>query len=740
MKFIYLLCFLAFSCFDLLSQARFSNPGKLSLDPRTSPDIAMIINCLTHALVLVNNSANDSVFLANGITVNSKFGNIWSIQIASEQVEILGLLPCIQYAEIASKANAARFKNDIERQSTSVDKVQSGIQNGLPLNYSGKGIVVGIVDIGFQCNNPTFYTNDGSRTRIKRYWMQNTNFGTPPLGFAYGMEIKDTTFVQLANDMDGSHGTHVAGIAAGSGFSTPGLQYRGMAPEADLVFVSLKYKNDTLGGSSLGDYIVANPTILDAYKYIFDYAQSVGKPAVINLSWGMHTGPHDGSSLFDQATETLVGKGKILVGANGNEGDNPMHWEHKFSKDTTGTIMIENGRQWRQRESVYADFWGSANSNFSIQVQIIDTNKNIIVQTPFISSKSNTVHAFNLNADSSSFKIVLACEQLNPNNNKPNITVMADHMNQMKYAIIARITSDSSMVHGWNSGASREWTSGSFRNKLNQINFENEFIDGNSDYTAGENGGTSKAVISVGAFAARTAYNNIKGKWINDSSYVTPGNITRFSSKGPTVDGRTKPDISAPGYDVPSSINNKQVDGWMPDKTLLKTFFRNDSQYWTAFNGTSMASPHVTGIVALMLQANPNLTADQVREILKSTATVDQNTGVVPNNQYGYGKVNAFAAVQKALLYAGINAYQIEKGINIFPNPAQEMLSFELPLLHEGASLSIMGMDGKTVKVMTGELISFDTYHLDIASLARGIYFIKFNNGGQLFVYKLLKN
>jgi minor extracellular serine protease Vpr len=738
MKPVYILCFLFIACQDLTAQDRLSNPSKFLTASQSAADLTLSRQGMTHALILVDSCIKESELFAHSIMVNAKFANIWSVQLPAENLEVLGGLSGVKYVEVASKANAARFKNDIERQATSADKVQNGTQNGLPANYNGKGVVMGIVDIGFQCNHPTFYTNDGSRTRIKRYWQQNNFSGTPPQGFSYGTEITDTTLVQLANDMDGTHGTHVAGIAAGSGFTSPGLQYRGVAPEADLVFVSIKYSNDTLGGSALGDYLVANPTILDAYKYIFDYAQSVGKPAVINLSWGMHTGPHDGTSLFDKATESLVGPGKILVGANGNEGDNPMHWHHKFNHDTVGTIMIENGRQFRKGENVYADFWGSANSRFSLKIQIIDTNKTLVAETPFINSLSEGTQHFKFTQDSAVFKISIACEQKNPNNDKPNITVMASHNHQTKYLIVARICSDTALVHGWNSGSAREWTSGSFHNKVNQVDFENQFIDGNTDYTVGENGGTSKVVISVGAFAARSAYVNIKGKLINDSGYVIPGNIAKFSSKGPTVDGRIKPDVSAPGYDVPSSINNKQVAGWMPDKTLLKTSFRNDSNYWTAFNGTSMAAPHVSGIVALMLEANPSLSAAQAREILTSTATTDTYTGTTPNQQYGYGKVNALAAVTKALQYAGINEFFTGKGLEIFPNPSTGMLYITLPLLQSNPNISIVGMDGRTI-VDIPNLASFGTLELNTDFLDSGIYFIRLHNGGQLFISKFVK-
>jgi minor extracellular serine protease Vpr len=738
MKLLYTVCFFTIACAGLNAQNHISNPGKLSLEPQTSAAMLLSNNGMTHALIKVFPEATDSLLNAHGIIINSKFGNIWSIQLPVDRLNQLGCLSCIQYAEISSRANAARFKNDIERKATSVDKVQDGLNNGLPLNYSGKGVVVGIVDIGFQCNNPTFYTNDGSRTRIKRFWNQASTQGTPPPGYSYGEEITDTALVQLANDLDGAHGTHVAGIAAGSGFTTPNLQFRGMAPEADLVFVTIKYGNDTIGGSALGDYVVANPTILDAYRYIFDYAASVGKPAVINLSWGMHTGPHDGTSLFDQATETLVGKGRILVGANGNEGENAMHWDHVFNQDTAGTFMIENSREYRNRESVYVDFWGSANTDFSILVQIIDTNRVVVAQTPFISSTSDQVNVFNLTGDSSAFKIVMACEQKNPNNNKPNMTVMADHQNPRKYAIIAYITSANSSVHAWNSGATREWTSGSFRSNVGKLNYDGIFIPGNSDYTAGENGGTSPAVISVGAFAARSAYMNYKGKWVNDSGYVTPGNITGFSSKGPTVDGRIKPDVCAPGFDVPSSINNKQIAGYFPDKSVLKTYFRNDSNLWTAFNGTSMASPHVTGIVALMLQANPTLTAAQVREILINTATADANTGTVPNNRYGYGKVNAYAAVVKAINYLDINSFQ-SADLRLYPNPAGTSISLDLPYLYPGASIEVTGMDGRVLSQVQGIQLTGGAFTMDISSLEAGIYTIRLLNGGQVYVHKFIK-
>ena len=106
-----------------------------------------------------------------------------------------------------------------------------------------------------------------------RFWNQQVN-GSSPIKFPYGTEYKDTLSILSAIDDDGSHGTHVAGIAGGSGLASPGFKHRGMAPESQLAFVGIKYANDTLPGSGLGDYVVANPTIIDGLTTYSNWVNS----------------------------------------------------------------------------------------------------------------------------------------------------------------------------------------------------------------------------------------------------------------------------------------------------------------------------------------------------------------------------------------------------------------------------------------------------------------------------------
>jgi subtilisin family serine protease len=114
--------------------------------------------------------------------------------------------------------------------------------------------------------------------------------------------------------------------------------------------------------------------------------------------------------------------------------------------------------------------------------------------------------------------------------------------------------------------------------------------------------------------------------------------IASFSSRGPVtwnfppyVGTYTKPDISAPGVDIFSSIPG---GSWAGD-----------------WSGTSMAAPHVAGTVALMLQANPSLTVDMIKQLLAQTALELGDPGM--DNNYGWGRVNAFAAVSAALVGVG---------------------------------------------------------------------------------------
>ena len=153
------------------------------------------------------------------------------------------------------------------------------------------------------------------------------------------------------------HGSHVAGIAAGSDRTTP---YYGVAPESELVFVSF--------GSS-------NVNITDGIQYCFDYAESVGKPCVVNISLGSHLGPHDGTSASDQAFAAMAGPGRIIVGAAGNEGSTALHVGKDLEEGDTSLKTMIGFSENSASKQAYVDIWGSKGAPLKVKAVVVDALK-----------------------------------------------------------------------------------------------------------------------------------------------------------------------------------------------------------------------------------------------------------------------------------------------------------------------------------------------------------------------------
>lgn len=603
---------------------------------------------------------------------------------------------------------------------------------GFQQAVTGKGVIVGIVDVGFQLNHPAFLDKMGTKNRIVRFWDQTISLGTPPQGYSYGTLYTDVTKIDYKN-YDGTHGTHVAGIAAGSGYGTPNYNQAGNAPDAELVFVNIKYSNDTIPSGARGDYLVANPAIIDAFEYIFKYADSIGKPAVINLSWGMHTGPHDGTSLFDQAIDGLVGQGKVIVGAAGNERGRNMHFGHTFTGDTVSAWIGEAIKRDATYESIYADFWANAGSEFSIQLNLFDTLGNLLGYLPFVSSSSNSYSEAMFTNGTDTLSAFFECIAASPLNGKSNILVKAYNNHPNTNYVVARFTSANAVLHGWNSGGVDRWTSGGFNSAFKgQQPFSNMKM-GDNDYIVGENGGTANGIISVGAYATSFIWTDA---WANiHSTYALPGYLANFSSQGPTVDGRIKPDVVAPGIMISSALNRYAFD---TTSSTYISIIGNDTNYYGGMGGTSMAAPQVAGIVALMLQINPSLTNEQIRTILHNTAASDTATGTTPNNVYGWGKVDALSALQAVKGTTSTGKVLASNGVLVYPNPTKNKFYIDFKNTdNQIVNCEITTIEGRKVF----EKRTTDTQlQIDAEGWATGVYLLKIESPQGTTTLKICKN
>jgi subtilisin family serine protease len=360
----------------------------------------------------------------------------------------------------------------------------------------GKGVLVVIVDIGFQLDHPTFYDGNGNQYRVLRFWQQNGTTGKSPENYGYGRLLSNQAAILAEYDNDGTHGTHVAGISAGSGFQSPNNMYQGMAPESNMAFVSIKYANDTLGGSAKGDYLVANSTILDGFDYLIKYADSIRMPVTCNLSWGMHTGPHDGTSIFDLAVKNIVNQkskwgtkpyGRAIVGANGNDGRSNMHLGLSLNNDTLHTLAMDRSRTNYKDENIYCDFWAETGSKLKIQVSLVDSNNQEIVSSGFVDFHQNNVLSNNLISGVDTFGYVMSFQKAYINNGKSNCLLVAQSAGHKRFIKVS--FTGVGYVNGWNSGRTYQWTSGTFRSYIGSL-YPLNFVEGDENSSMGENGGT----------------------------------------------------------------------------------------------------------------------------------------------------------------------------------------------------------------------------------------------------------
>lgn len=657
------------------------------------------------ALIQVDNYFNQSLLTNLGITVQTKAGNIWSITAPFYAIEKLNDLQGLQFVE--ASFSAMPLMQDTDWIATKTNLVHQGIN--LPMAYKGDGIIVGAIDIGFDYNNPVFFDANGN-CRIKRVWEQN-KIGNAPAGYNYGNElttVADYKTAKTDRPTDG-HGTMVAGIAAGGGIYGKGNANRGMAPNADLVLVALNYGTETF----LDDKNTAGPAFVDAIDYIFKYAASQNKPAVINISWGHHAGPHDGTTLLDKAIENLTGAGKILVNAAGNEGKQLLHLQQNLQNDTFYTISNFT-RKPKPKETNTVNFWGAENTDFAIQIRVLDTLQNQVAQSVFYSASGNVNVNNHVYFGNDTLSYTIASLAKNVNNNKPEIFIMYENTNCNKYYVSFAFTSANTILNAWNCGY--EWSKGypQFIANLKNQPTQSNYVLGNNQYTIGESGSNSKACIAVGSYNSNVNWTNFWGGTKSIDAISQKDTITGFSSRGPSTDNRIKPDITAPGYFVGGPMSSFTP---LDITDITDTIFLNGTRYdWVMSAGTSFAAPCVAGAIALMLQADRMLTPVKALAMLKNSARVDAKTGAVPTNIWGWGKINVYEAFK--LAYA-TSIKSIEKPpVLVYPNPYTNQL--ELDITEEILGIEIMNMAGQLVYHQNNANKTLELSHLSL-----GIYVLK---------------
>ncbi|MCA0429287.1 MAG: S8 family peptidase [Bacteroidetes bacterium] len=611
----------------------------------------------------------------------------------------------INYVEFIPANN--KPMNDTMLVKNKILPVKQG-QSPLLAAYNGSGVVIGIIDTGCDFNHPDFKTSSGN-TRINYLWDQTiTSATTSPLPYGYGQEWTSAQInASLCTHSDLAHyghGTHVTGIAAGNGLAN-GTHY-GISSEADIIVVALDFnKNGTI--------------IADAANYIFNKAALLGKPCVINASVGNYYGSHDGTDLEAQLIDNMIGPtkpGKVIVAAAGNAGNIKYHTK-------TTVNGIDTNFTWIQNSSSSLNYWLHADTlqikNVFINVGVNRLNYSNIGNTGFKpynyalnTQKIDTIK----NSSNDRIGIVKSFASINTFGvYELSLEITADTLNQFW-----RIDSKGVGQHNsWNFDfVSSGLPTNTVYPKINYYVMPDTFQTIVSGFQCLDN------VITVGN------YNNLKYYYdVNNTlqtSAETANALAANSSVGPTRNNKIKPDVSATGNNVFSAIALGMQNNLITTAPQVVA----QGSFHVIGGGTSAASPVVAGLVGLILDKDGTLTAPLVKSAIINCTYTDNFTGAVPNNSWGYGKLDGKAAFLCSNVVTSLNNKSV-KNVTIFPNPFFKEISIKG--LNEFSTIILYDLLGNKLFETSTNL---ETYTLTNLNITSGVYFLKINSE----TFKLIKN
>lgn len=574
-------------------------------------------NSLIEVMIEVGNEVNIEQIESAGADVRTQAGGVLTASVIARNVPALLALDQVRRVTAAA---GVELLSDVSVPETNADDLWKGD----PPTYgagskTGEGVVVGIVDTGIDYLSDDFRNSDNT-SRILYAWDQQWS-GLPPAGFGYGVQYTQAqltagTATEFA-DYNG-HGTNLASIAAANGRLTgdnqPAYRYVGVAPKADLIVVKA-YDLET--------------QVIDAVNYIFQRAGCVNvpqpctvRPAVVNLSLGISRGPRDGTYAFDKSLSALTGPGKIITAGMGNNGMTLMHGATNLSTAGSQTDLTFNIPSYTpsqsQTEYVTLEGWHGSSSEFDIQLLYtptgqttpqlllpVDPNNN----TPIPALAQFTTPGTTTQYVQTRWGTVYLANDIENNLEDPQSPRYAKRLLvQVAYGtpgtprpaagdwtIRLRRRSGGTVT----SGVSDWWVTQYFfaGTGSNRPLFKGAGADSEKTILSPA---SADDVIATGAYGTKYSWANDTGstsryseaRYPNLTMYPT-GLIANFSSRGPRRDGVVRPDVVAPGYGVMGATSRN---------ANVSATYRDPDGVHDIRKGTSQASAHTAGVVALLMQ------------------------------------------------------------------------------------------------------------------------------------------
>ena len=611
------------------------------------------------------------------------------------------------------------FSDDKVRNETGVNKVWSD------LGIKGNGVIVAILDRGIDYTHPDFTNEDGT-TRILYIFDLTDNSGANNSNNPYKAgTIYDEAQINSAlssgtmlttRDAVG-HGTSTTGLAAGNGKASNGL-YTGMAPNSKIIVVKTTTEGAPAHDGEPAEAPFYNPDLIQtAITFVKTKASEKNMPVVMLANFGSVGGPMDGTSSLARMIDSEFGAehpGKIFVSGSSDDGGLDNHAAGNIAQGQTIDIKIKN-----TSTQLRVDLWYNENDRFD--VEIVTPSK---TSGPFSSPATNQLRDQQFETEFSYYHNGSSVDFFEAENNKREI--MIDFKTAGNF--ILRLTGT-------------QISDGSFHASLNPSRifagsgniFETFAVPG---YTVWDLA-TAHNNIVPNSYVIRQNWLDVNGVSRTDlGNEVGEGDLWVGSGVGPTYDERLGMTVSVPGN---SNISTYAERSYFA--SFSHVLINGGEGKYGIQSAVSGAAPVLTGIIALMLEANPLLNSVQVKEILQNTARSDNFTGTTPNTKWGYGKADAFAAVSEVLNTTDIKilesnipiTYKLEQN---YPNPFNPTTTISYSIATnvkretQKVKLTLYDVLGKDITTLVNEVQSPGNYRVEFdgSRLSSGIYYYQLNS------------
>lgn len=660
------------------------------------------------ALVSLALPCDASAFFArHGCRLIDRVGRVYIVNIPLQKVAALS------YNDTVGRIEAERMPRpamDVTPQQVNASAVYAGAD--LPQAFTGDGVAAGVFDCTYDFTHPAFRDANGN-LRVRYYYDFHWPNADGTLGHALETAAEIAALEHSQNTRNGIHGTHVAGIMAGSAVEG---QYQGMAPDADLYLADFNSDREEFEGA---DGPTSATSVL-GFKYLFDRAALDHKPCVINFSSCESITLTSQRILEGEALQGLVGPGRIIVAAAGNDGTRACYLEKTASDYQAGT-GIKNGIASGQildmdlvtdgNQLVRLDFFG-----------MMLTGGNIEGTITFNTDSIHAVGGAHFTTTVSMGEVQLDVTESPFQDPRGTVYHIQGTLPHLAYLVMCGA---SVLLTG--DGPAWIYSDIAYNSLTN--------IDGVPQYCFAQPGHSVSwpanlpDIIAVGATGYKNSFTNILGETNNSMLSFAPdqiGQIAKFSSCGPTFDNRIKPDVVAPGLNINAAYNSfyGDFDGIKGELTHSLQY-NGKTYYYLSESGTSMASPVVAGAVALWLQAKPDLTPAEALETIRLTSTHPDNTLTYPNNTYGHGQIDVYQGLLHVLdLPSRIPELSPNQPQGVKFRVEDRTLCLDFGEAHpKQAVVNIYALDGRLLLTRSGQS------RIDLSMLNDGVYAVQVTTG-----------